>query len=73
MGSESNITIIIGQEVNGPLQDLIDNFYNLVWLQKLSNGSYQGCYREGITFSQHHTGKMVRIHNIHTLSFVDER
>jgi len=53
-----NLIVLLGQEVSGPPADLDDNYYNTFWLERNATGGYMGCFREGVLFYKHHTGKL---------------
>ena len=55
------LSVLLGQEVDGPPATLIEKLYNIFWLERnASDGNkYIACFRKGISFSEHQTGRLV--------------
>ena len=53
------LSVILGQEIDGPPEDLFRNLYNAFWLERNATGGFLGCVRKGISFGKHQTGRLV--------------
>ena len=53
------LSVLLGQEVDGPPEDLLKNLYNVFWLERNETGGFMGCVRKGISFGKLQTGRLV--------------
>ena len=55
------ISVLLGQEVNGPPSDVMEKLYNLFWLERRASmgNQFVVCFRKGISFGKHHSGRLV--------------
>ena len=53
------LSVILGQEIDGPPDELMKNLYNVFWLERNATGGFLGCVRKGILFGKHQTGRLV--------------
>ena len=57
------LSVILSQEVEGPPENVVNNLYNVIWLERNETGGYMGCVRKGISFGKHQTGRLVRVYS----------
>ena len=58
------LSVTLGQEIDGPPDDLVNsmnNLYNVFWLERNETGGFMGCVRKGISFGKHQTGRLVSV------------